>query len=156
MARAPALTPLLASLLALALTAVSACTSPPSAQGLPHDALDEAIGRTIGDPNTCVLLADRATGRVVYRYGAASTCTTAWPACDRAGTLRAGDTVALGAQTTRNASCDSAPGRRVGWSAGPAPGARPLTYAAVMEGERALPGIEIQTRLEGALRGAGL
>ena len=138
-----------------ALLALSGC-APTGANTLPREALNAAIGQSIGDPNTCVLLADRATGRVMYRYGAPSTCSAAWPACDRPGTLTTGATIALGTTATRTVSCESSPGRRVGWAAGPAPGERPMTYAAVMEGDRALPGREIAARLDGALRRAGL
>jgi hypothetical protein len=60
------------------------------------------------------------------------------------------------AQGPRNASCPSGPGRSVGWSAGHAPGRRALDYAAFMEGERTLPGIEIQSRLDHAFTDAGL
>jgi hypothetical protein len=45
----------------------------------------------------------------------------------------------------------------VGWAAGPAPGTKPsLNYSAVMEGERALPGHEINARLADAFANAGL
>jgi hypothetical protein len=141
----------------LALTALVACT-PPAGRGLPHDALDNYIASAIGDPGTCVLIADRATGQVVYRYGENVTCARTLPACDRPGTLTDARTLSLIASGPRLASCDSAPGRRVGWAAGPVPGTRPLNYAAVMEVEnaRALPGIEIQTRLAEAFQHAGL
>ena len=140
---------------ALGAATLAGCT-PRSAEGLPETALNDAIGQALGDPNTCVLLADRASGQVVFRYGAPSTCAAAWPACDRAGTLQASDALRLATPEGRLKSCESGPGRRVGWAAGQAPGTRALNYSAVMEGERALPGIEIQARLEGAFRRAGL
>jgi hypothetical protein len=137
----------------------SACT-PPSGQGLPQDALDDAIGRAIGDPSTCVLLADRASGKVVYRYGDAFSCDRALPRCDAAGTMNAEDALKLvGTGAGRFASCPSSPdgSRAVGWAAGPAPGTkRPLNYSAVMEGERALPGHEMAARLADAFASAGL
>jgi hypothetical protein len=141
----------------LALAALAACT-PPAGRGLPHDALDNYIAGAIGDPGTCVLIADRGTGQVVYRYGENVTCARQLPACDRPGTLTDAGALQLIASGPRLASCDSAPGRRVGWAAGPVPGTRPLNYAAVMEVEnsRALPGIEIQTRLAEAFQRAGL
>jgi hypothetical protein len=48
----------------------------------------------------------------------------------------------------------------VGWAIGPVPTGegkadRHLTYVAVMEGERALPGLEIKDRVERAFRKAG-
>ena len=146
----------LAAVLAAALLPALAGCTPRAARGLPEEALNGAIGEALGDPNTCVLMADRASGQVVYRYGAASTCSMAWPACDGPGTLQAADALRLATPQGRLKSCDSAPGRRVGWAAGQAPGTRALNYSAVMEGERALPGIEIQARLEGAFRRAGL
>ena len=117
----------LAALLAAAAlgSLVSGCT-PRTAEGLPREALDDAIGRALGDPNTCVLLADRASGQVVYRYGAASTCSMSWPACDRPGNLQAGDALRLATPQGRLTSCASAPGRRVGWAAGQASGTRAL------------------------------
>ncbi|MGH1557992.1 hypothetical protein ACRAWD_09865 [Caulobacter segnis] len=54
----------------------------------------------------------------------------------------------------------SAPGATVGWSIGPVPTgegrpSRGLTYVAVMEGDRALPGLEIKERVERAFAKAG-
>ena len=148
--------PLLRTAALAALVLVAACT-PPAGQGLPRERLDDLIGRSIGDPATCVLLADRATGRIVYRYGDRVTCDAALPACDRPGTLTAADTLRLIEGGPRMVSCPSSnPGRGVGWAAGPAPGARGLNYAAVMDSSRALPGREIRVRLEGALRDAGI
>src|SRR5436190_24217014 len=72
---------------ALALVPAACAPTPPSGRGLDKDALDEAIAQAIGDPDTCVLLADRATRAVVYRYGEHMTCARSLPACDRAGAL---------------------------------------------------------------------
>jgi hypothetical protein len=144
-----------AALAALLLATLCACT-PPSGRNLPKDALDAAIGRVIGDPATCVVLVDRASGQVVYRYGTHQNCDRPLPACDRAGTITLTDTLAMIAAGPRTASCASAPGRSVGWATAHLPGTRPLDYAAFMEGERTLPGREIQSRLEGAFQDAGL
>ena len=138
-----------------ALALLAACT-PPSGRGLPTDALNTAIARAIGDPATCVILADRATGAVVYRYGTRTNCARSLPACDRPGAITLEDTLGMIAARPRTTSCASAPGRLVAWAAGPAPGSRPLNYAALMEGDRTLPGVEIQSRLESALQRAGL
>ena len=46
---------------------LAACAK--SGSGLPSDALDLQIGRAIGDPTTCVLIADRSSHKVLYSYG---------------------------------------------------------------------------------------
>jgi hypothetical protein len=137
---------------------LASCQAPPSGRGLDHDALDEAIATAIGDPDTCVLLADRATRKVVYRYGEHMTCAKALPACDRPGVLTAGDALAF-AEQGRTISCASNPEvtRGVSWAEGRVKSAkRDLIYSAVMEGTRALPGMEVATRLDGALAKAGV
>jgi hypothetical protein len=150
----PAL-PICAALLVLA----AACT-PPSARGLNKDALDNAIGQAIGDPATCVLLADRASGKVVYRYGDPIECARALPRCDGAGVMNAQAALQYAMQPGgRMISCPSnADGSRtVGWAAAHVPGTkRDLVYSAVMEGDRALPGQEISARLADAFAGAGV
>ena len=128
--------------------------------GLPGDALDQAIGGGIGDPTTCVIIAERATGKVLYRYGQLFNCVRGLPACDRPGFITARQALAL-ADTAdeRGASCPSGadPGRRVGWAEGRVAGSkRDLIYSAVMEGERALPGQEMIARLTDAFARAGL
>ena len=127
---------------------------------IPAKTLDQAIGEAIGDPTTCVLLADPATGKILYRYGQVFNCVRGLPACDRPGYLTA--TQALKLATTpggREKSCHSVPdgSRSVGWAEGEAVGTkRPLIYSAVMEGQRALPGHEIAARLGDAFSDSGL
>lgn len=141
------------------LLALFACSGP-TTDPLPTAALDHAIGDVIGDPATCVLLAERRTGRIVYRYGDDFNCQRALAACDRPGTLSAKSALALaGAPGGRGASCSSNPERTrtVGWAEGGVPSsARALVYSAVMEGQTALPGQEISARLNGAFHQAGL
>jgi hypothetical protein len=137
--------------------ALCACT-PPSGQGLRTDALDNAIGQAIGDPSTCVLLADRASGRVVYRYGDDFNCDRQLPRCDGAGTLNAHQALAF-AGAGRLASCFSLPdgSRSVGWAEGRVQSkTRDLVFSAVMEGQNALPGHEMNARLFDAFASAGL
>jgi hypothetical protein len=146
--------------LALALVvALSACT-PPSGRGLNKDALDSAIGRAIGDPATCVLLADRASLKVVYRYGDGIECARSLPRCDGAGVITVQGALAFATQPGgRFTSCPSnADGSRtVGWAAARVPNTkRDLVYSAVMEGDRALPGQEISARLADAFANAGV
>src|SRR5271167_1138791 len=128
---------------------VCACT-PPSGRGLNKDALDGAIGQAIGDPSTCVLLADRVSGTVVYRYGDAFSCDRDLPLCDGPGATDAAGALPFAARPGgRLISCaSSADGSRtVGWAAGRVSNTkRDLIYSAVMEGQRALPGQEMSAR----------
>jgi len=141
---------------ALALTACG----PKSGQGLHNNQLDSQIASAIGDPSTCVLLADAKTGQVVYRYGDDFNCVRTLPACDSAGSLNAHTALKFAAQPGgRMASCASLPdgSRTVGWAEGHAPSTkRDLVFSAVMEGQRALPGHEMNARLFDAFQKAGL
>ena len=137
----------------------SACAPPHGAGGGQGSRLDNQIAQAIGDPSTGLLLADRATGKVTYQYGESANCSRALPACDAPGTLTAqaalGDLAAQG----RLASCASnADGsRHVGWAEGRVQSTKSdLIYSAVMEGERALPGHEMNARLYDAFAAAGL
>ena len=118
------------------------------------------IAAAIGDPPTCVLMADRATGKIVYRYGDDFNCSRPLPACDSAGQITAKDALKSAAQPGgRLQSCASLPdgSRMVGWAAGRVQSAkRDLIFSAVMEGERALPGHEMNARLYDAFAKAGL
>ena len=148
------------ALLAVAsLLSLTACSRPGSG-GLPTDALHHAIAVRIGDPSTCVLIAERTTGKVIYRYGESFNCVRGLPACDRPGAISATQALAL-AQTPggRDTSCPSVAdgSRMVGWAEGRATSkSRDLIYSAVMEGQTALPGHEISARLEDAFQWAGL
>jgi len=127
---------------------------------LPRDALDHAVGQAIGDPNTCLLLADPASGKVLYRYGAPFNCIRGLPACDRPGDMSAKQALVLAAMPGgRQASCASnADGSRmVGWAEGKvASRTKDLVYSAMMEGQTALPGHEMHARLYDAFQKAGL
>ncbi|MGI8841005.1 MAG: hypothetical protein ACR2F8_09550 [Caulobacteraceae bacterium] len=130
------------------------------AGGLPSGALDHAVGDAIGDPTTCVVIAERAGGKILYRYGERFNCVRGLPACDRPGVLTAERALAV-ADTAdgRGASCPTtADGtRRVGWAEGRIAGARrDLVFSAVMEGQRALPGQEMIARLTEAFANAGI
>ncbi len=145
---------------AVAVLAVGACSKPAPASRLPSDALDHAIGDVIGDPATCVLVAERATRKVVYRYGDDFNCVRGLPACDRPGDLSAKAALALADSADgRGASCPSNAdaSRTVGWAEGRVASlGRDLIYSAVMEGQAALPGQEISARLTQAFQHAGL
>jgi len=146
--------------LGLACSSLAAC-APHGGGGAsgeaPASQLDNLIGAAIGDPSTCVLLARRDTGQVVYRYGDAFNCDRQLPACDRPGMLDARTALQFAAKG-RMASCpSSADGtRNVGWAAGSVPSKKGqnLVFSAVMEGERALPGHEMNARLYDAFSNA--
>ncbi len=158
MRRAPALA---AALIAVAplLAGLAACT-PKSAQGLNATLLDNQIAAAIGDPTTCLLLADAPSGRVVYRYGTDFNCARTLPACDVTGEMNAKSALQYaGRPGGRMASCPSVPdgSRMVGWAEGRVQSTRRnLVYSAVMEGDRALPGHEMNARLFDAFQKAGL
>ena len=145
----------------LTLAAPLAGCSPKLPQGVDEQQLSEAVGRAIGGPNTCVLLADKA-GKVVWTGGGYITCARNLPTCG--GAVTTAQTVLEGAigKPARVASCPSGSGANtVGWAVGPVPvgAGKPdhgLSYVAVMEGERALPGMEVQERVEEAFGKAGL
>lgn len=144
----------------LALTGCARAAGPAGADGLPGGTLDHYIGDSIGDPTTCVVIADRPTRKVLYRYGQVFNCVRGLPACDRPGVMSAQNALAL-ADTAdgRGASCASTPDgtRRVGWAEGRiASKKRDLIYSAVMEGQRALPGQEMMARLSEAFGNAGV
>lgn len=138
--------------------ALAACA--PAGPRLPKDALDRSIGATIGDPTTCVLIVDLTTGKTVYSYNGGFNCQRGLPACDRPGFLSAKQALALAtAPGGRDASCNSVPdgSRTVGWAEGRVKSAKhDFIYSAVMEGQRALPGHEMASRLDDDFANAGL
>ncbi|HEX4741978.1 MAG TPA: hypothetical protein VH353_11660 [Caulobacteraceae bacterium] len=127
---------------------------------LPSNALDQGIGSGIGDPTTCVLIADKTTGKVLYQYGELFNCVRGLPACDRPGVLSARQALAFAKLPEgRETSCPSVPdgSRMVGWAQGSVGSKSPnLVYSAVMEGQKALPGHEMAARLSDAFQNAGL
>lgn len=128
--------------------------------GLPGAQLDTQIAAAIGDPTTCVLIADAASGKVLYRYGTDFNCSRGLPACDAPGQINAKTALQFAARPGgRFASCNSLPdgSRQVGWAEAPVQSAtRKLVYSAVIEGQRALPGREMNARLYDAFQKAGL
>lgn len=137
---------------------LSAC-APAAPDGLDEDVLNREIAAGIGDPTTCVLVARQSDGEVVYQYGGAVACGRAYPSCEDGASRSAQELLAgLGAPPRSVAiSCPTAAdgSRSVGWAAGPVSG-RPLTFVAVMEGQRALPGLVMTDRLARAFTRAGL
>ena len=157
--RRPPRPPRTAALAVLAPAFLLAACSPGAPQGTDKATLDEAVSKAIGDPNTCVLIAQAEGGKTVYRYNTATTCDRVLPACDTAGTRKLKDLLDQTVQDRqpRNLSCNTAPdgSRGVSWAAGPIPG-RPLVYAAVMEGNRVFPGLMMADRLSRDWAKAGL
>jgi hypothetical protein len=113
----------------------------------------------VGDPSTCVLVGERRSGRLVYRYNTHMACGRSLPSCEGAAPRTVGDLLKATAADgrPRAASCDSVAdgSRSVGWAAGPIDGG-PLVYAAMMEGDRTFPGRVMSDRLAGAFAAAGL
>jgi hypothetical protein len=145
----------------LAVLTLCAC-SPGAPKGVDKDELDAAVSRAIGDPASCLLIAEQATGKLVYRYNTHTACARSLPSCDPAtpggaqtldallkATLKDGQPRTLSCSSTADAS------RGVGWAAGPIPG-KGLVYAAMMEGQRAFPGRMMAERLSRAFTSAGL
>jgi hypothetical protein len=149
------------ALAAVGLGLLAGC-APKLPAGIDEDRLSAAVGRAIGSPSTCVIVAD-ATGKMVWRGGGYITCSRNLPSCEGGANVTAEAVLkaSLG-KPARFLSCPSATGgaNTVGWATGPVPtgeGKSPggLRYVAVMEGERALPGREVQDRVEGAFEKAG-
>jgi hypothetical protein len=139
--------------------ALAACAPSGAPSGVDRDQLDAAISKAIGDPNSCVLIAEKPSGRVLYQYNSATACANKWPACDHPGETKVKALLEATAKDgkARELSCDSLPdgSRGVGWASGAIPG-KPLVYAAVMEGDRAFPGRMMAERLDSAFRRAKL
>jgi hypothetical protein len=144
--------------LSLAALALCAC-SPGAPKGVDKDQLDAAVSRAIGDPASCLLIAEQASGKLVYRYNTHTACGRSLPSCVGGGqqtvdqllqaTLKDGQARTLSCSTSADAS------RGVGWAAGPIPG-KGLVYAAMMEGDRAFPGRMMADRLSRSFKDAGL
>ena len=141
----------------LAAQALAGC-SPRLPKGVAPDKLDQAVSDAIGGAQTCMLIGRQGSGQVVWRYNSHTICARALPACDGPGLRTVDDLLKATAKDgqTRTLSCNSvADGSRgVGWSSGAIDG-RGLVYAAVMEGDRALPGRIMAEKVEGALQDGG-
>ena len=146
--------------LSLSVLALAAC-SPGAPKGVDKDTLDAAVSRAIGDPASCLLIAEQGSGKLVYRYNTHTACARTLPACAGAATSEQTLDQLLKATLkdgqARTLSCSSAKdaSRGVGWASGPIPG-KGLVYAAMMEGDRAFPGRMMAERLARAFKDAGL
>jgi hypothetical protein len=143
---------------ALLSLALAACAQE-APDGVDKAKLDAEVSGAIGDATTCMLIAEQDSGKVVYRYNTRTVCARTLPACERPepqtveallkATAKDGQPRTLSCNTTADAS------RGVGWASGVIAG-KGLVYAAVMEGERAMPGRIMADKLGRAFRDAGL
>lgn len=139
---------------------VSAGCSPGAPEGVEKATLDAEVSDAIGDPTSCVLIAEKDTGDVVYRYNTNTVCARSLPSCQGETAWTVGELLELTRQDgqVRMLSCYTAAdrSRSVGWASGPVAARPSLAYAAVMEGDRAFPGRMIADRLANAFEDAGL
>lgn len=141
-----------AALLLVAGAALAACAPKPADLGLDEAVLEERIGRRVGSPGTCVVLASE--GRIVYRWGTHVTCGRELPSCEGSETTTAEDLAKAG--TARRISCPSGPYVASWWSGEGRTASGRVTFAASMAGPDALPAIEVERRLTPVLKDAGL
>lgn len=143
----------------VAVLGVLAACSPDAPRGVSREKLDAAVSDAIGDPASCLMIGEKAGGKVVYRYNTATVCARQLPACDGPGVR---DVKALLEATARDGqprrlSCNTAAdgSRGVSWTSGVMP-QKGLVYAAVMEGNRTFPGMMMADRIEPRLKDLGL
>ena len=144
--------------IAIAVLGLAAC-APGAPRGVDKDKLDAAVSDAIGDPATCLLIAEKASGKLVYRYNTATLCARQLPSCQGqaawqvknllAATVKDGQPRTLSCNTSADAS------HGVSWVSGVLP-QKGLVYAAVMEGTRTFPGRMMADRLEPRLKDLGL
>lgn len=130
--------------------ALVAC-SPKAPAGVDAGELAQAVGQAVGDPGTCVILAQTGSGKVLWRSAKSYVCSRTLPSCVSAKEI---SVEALAASAANGAvlvtGCSN-----IGWAAGPTR-RDGVVFAAVMQGDKALPGIEIARRLDKAFERAGL
>ena len=145
------------AVLTLVLAASLSACSPKAPPGVDAAVLDDAIATSIGDPTTCVLVVRKGSGEVVYRYGRQMTCGTQIPSCQGGATTTV-DALAKEAAkgVMRTVSCPS-PAGGVGIAVGPVQSSKAgeFAYAAAMNSQHVLPGMEMARRLDGALAQGG-
>ncbi|MCA3735600.1 MAG: hypothetical protein INE97_09715 [Phenylobacterium sp.] len=143
-----------------ALAVLAAACSPSLPSGVDSNRLQNAVGDAVGDPNTCVLIAEAGTGRNVWRYGSSRSCGTAWPACSGTEVRTVEQLMKTagreGAEIWASCPSNTDRSRTVAWAAGPVPGRPGLVFTAVMEGAKTPPGIVLGDKLRGALERGGL
>lgn len=138
--------------IAAAAGALQACAPKPADLGLNADLLDDQIGRRIGSPGTCVVVAK--DGQIVYRWGTHVVCGRSLPACVAPGETTVEDLATAG--EVRRISCPSGVEVASWWSGAGRTRAGRVTFAASMAGPDALPAIEVERRLTPVLARGGL
>lgn len=138
-----------AAILVCGVVLASCAPKPPS--GVNEEALWNALGDAVGDPNTCVVLAEAKTGKVIWKYQALNECGRALPACSTAGNRTAID---LAKMVAGNGGSVAEGCSNVSWAAGPTP-RNGVVYSAVMQGGRALPGMVIADKLDNVFKSTG-
>lgn len=117
-----------------ALAALAAACAPPLPSGVDSNRLQNAVGDAVGDPNTCVLIAEAGTGRIVWRYGSSRSCGTAWPACSGTEVRSVEQLMKTagreGAEIWASCPSNADRSRTVAWAAGPVPGRPELVFTA--------------------------
>ena len=144
----------------LAITALTlAACAPGAPKGVDKEKLDAAVSDAIGDPATCVMMAEAGSGKLVYRYNTATVCDRVLPSCEGAGQRKLKDLLDQVAKDgrRREESCNTTAdaSRGVSWLAAPT-GRKDLVYAAVMEGARTFPARMMADRLQPRLHDLGL
>ena len=77
------------TVLAVAASALTlAACDPPGPKGIDAEMLRQQVSKAIGDPNTCVLIVEKGSGNVVWRFGGYTTCAMGRPACDEISSAR--------------------------------------------------------------------
>lgn len=146
------------ALAGLALAALAAC-SPTAPKGFDKAKLDQAVSDAIGDPATCLMIAERPGGKVVYRYNTATVCARQLPSCEGPAAHGVKDlldeTVKDGRARTLSCNTTADGSRGVSWASGVLP-QKGLAYAAVMEGNRTFPGRMMADRIEPRFKDLGL
>ena len=142
----------------LCITTLAGC-APGLPKGVSSEKLEAALDDNVGDQNTCVLIGEAGSGKVVFRYGSHVVGGQAWPSCQGSDLTSAESLLPAIAKSRSDStlSCPTATGgsRSVGWASGPIEGHADLVYVAVMEGSTAPPGMIIAEHTASALRTAG-
>ena len=142
--------PLKIAIVLVTAAALAGCAPKPP-KGVKEDVLTAAIGGAVGDPNTCVALAEAGTGKIIWKYESLAECGRALPACSSAGTRT---TLDLAKAIAQNGAVVHEGCSNVSWAGGPTPRAG-VVYAAVMQGGRAMPGMMMAERLDRAFKESG-
>lgn len=141
------------ALVLLAVGAIlAACAPRPADLGLDEAVLENDIGRRIGSPGTCVVLA--SDGEIVYRWGTHVICGRELPSCEGSATTTAEALAVAGAP--RRVSCPNGTDVAAWWSGSGRTSKGVVTFAASMAGPDALPAIEVERRLTPVFKNAGL